>query len=116
MRGYGAPQVAFALECLLDDAAEKLSLDAVDVRLLNAARSGDINPVNHKRFIARDSLNALRKDAICSNGTPVRPPVKIKQAICAVASASHVLATVLILTPLALKLREPACCSTKTAR
>ncbi|ANC40768.1 xanthine dehydrogenase molybdenum-binding subunit XdhA [Hafnia alvei] len=61
MRGYGAPQVAFALECLLDDAAEKLSLDAVDVRLLNAARSGDINPVNHKKIYSAGLVECLEK-------------------------------------------------------
>ena len=48
MRGYGAPQVVFALEAMLDDAAAELGIDPVEIRLLNAAREGDANPVNHK--------------------------------------------------------------------
>lgn len=48
MRGYGAPQVDFALECLMDDAATRLDLDPLEIRLRNVARQGDRNPVNGK--------------------------------------------------------------------
>ena len=42
MRAYGSPQLFFALECLLDDAARGLGLDPVELRLKNAARAGEI--------------------------------------------------------------------------
>lgn len=61
MRGYGAPQVVYALECLMDDAAAGLGLDPVDVRLLNVARSGDVNPVNHKTIYSAGLIECLRK-------------------------------------------------------
>lgn len=64
MRGYGAPQVIFALESMLDDAAADLGIDPVDIRLRNAAREGDINPVNGKRIFSAgivDCLNNGRK-------------------------------------------------------
>ncbi|MFM5331998.1 xanthine dehydrogenase molybdenum-binding subunit XdhA [Aeromonas veronii] len=48
MRGYGAPQAIFALECMLDDACAELGLDPLDVRIANVAREGDVNQVNQK--------------------------------------------------------------------
>jgi len=39
-RGVGAVQVRVPIECLLDEAAQKLGLSAVDVRLKNAVESG----------------------------------------------------------------------------
>lgn len=45
MRGYGAPQVVFAVESMLDDAATALGIDPVEIRLRNAAREGDANPL-----------------------------------------------------------------------
>ena len=42
MRAYGSPQLFFGLECLLDDAARKLGMDPVELRLKNAARAGEI--------------------------------------------------------------------------
>ena len=40
-RGYGVPQVAFALESALDVAAVKLSLDPVELRMRNVLHPGD---------------------------------------------------------------------------
>lgn len=59
MRGYGAPQVVYALECLLDDAAEQLGLDPLQVRIDNAACRGDINPVNHKEIKSAGLVECL---------------------------------------------------------
>ncbi len=41
-RGYGGPQVGFALESQIDMIAEKLGLDPVEFRLNNANRQGDV--------------------------------------------------------------------------
>ncbi|MEM4201607.1 MAG: molybdopterin cofactor-binding domain-containing protein [Candidatus Hadarchaeum sp.] len=42
-RGYGNPQQSFAVESQLDEIAEELGIDRVELRLKNAIRSGDIN-------------------------------------------------------------------------
>jgi putative selenate reductase molybdopterin-binding subunit len=44
-RGYGAPQAEFALECLMEEIAAELDLDAVEFRLRNAVREGDPIPI-----------------------------------------------------------------------
>jgi nicotinate dehydrogenase large molybdopterin subunit len=36
MRGYGVPQIAFALEALMDELAARLGLDPIELRMLNA--------------------------------------------------------------------------------
>jgi xanthine dehydrogenase molybdenum-binding subunit len=41
-RGFGALQAAFAIECLMDKVAEELELDPVDLRRMNALRTGAI--------------------------------------------------------------------------
>jgi CO/xanthine dehydrogenase Mo-binding subunit len=40
-RGYGVPQVAFALETALDEAAQRLGLDPVELRRRNLLRGGE---------------------------------------------------------------------------
>lgn len=40
-RGFGNPQMHFALESMLDDAAERLQIDPMDFRLRNATQVGD---------------------------------------------------------------------------
>jgi CO/xanthine dehydrogenase Mo-binding subunit len=40
-RGFGSPQMIFALESMIDDAAERLGIDPLDLRLKNATRAGD---------------------------------------------------------------------------
>ena len=44
MRGFGAPQVAIAYEAQMDRLAERLGLDPVELRILNALDSGDELP------------------------------------------------------------------------
>jgi len=43
-RGYGNPQQSFAVESQLDEIAEKLGIDRVELRLKNTIRLGDMNP------------------------------------------------------------------------
>ncbi|PZG56409.1 hypothetical protein C1I98_01315 [Spongiactinospora gelatinilytica] len=40
-RGYGVPQVAFALETAIDEAAARLGMDPVELRMRNLLRGGD---------------------------------------------------------------------------
>jgi CO/xanthine dehydrogenase Mo-binding subunit len=40
-RGFGAPQTEFAIEVHMDRIAEKLGMDPVEIRRINALRSGD---------------------------------------------------------------------------
>lgn len=61
MRGYGAPQVVFAVEAMMDDAATALGLDPIDVRLLNVAREGDANPLTGKIIYSAGLPECLQK-------------------------------------------------------
>jgi CO/xanthine dehydrogenase Mo-binding subunit len=44
MRGFGAVQVCFAHEAQMDKLAAALDIDPIELRLLNALRSGDVTP------------------------------------------------------------------------
>lgn len=44
-RGYGGTQAAFAIEVLMDEIAEKLGMDACELRLKNHIREGETSPV-----------------------------------------------------------------------
>lgn len=44
MRGYGTPQVTFAIEANLDELAEKAGLDPLEVRRRNAHEAGETSP------------------------------------------------------------------------
>ncbi|MDN5344839.1 MAG: xanthine dehydrogenase molybdenum-binding subunit [Clostridia bacterium] len=46
MRGYGSPQITFAVESHLDNIARKLNLDPVEFRLKNLVQAGYIDPLN----------------------------------------------------------------------
>ena len=41
-RGYGNPQMTFAMESQIDELADKLGMDPVELRLLNAPEPGDV--------------------------------------------------------------------------
>jgi CO/xanthine dehydrogenase Mo-binding subunit len=44
-RGYGGTQGSFALETAMDDLAERLGLDPVELRLRNHIRTGETSPI-----------------------------------------------------------------------
>lgn len=48
MRGYGSPQIYFALESHLDRVARKLGMDRLEFRLRNLVRPEDCDPVYHE--------------------------------------------------------------------
>ena len=44
MRGFGSPQINFAVESLMDELAEKLGIDPLEIRLINAFTQGSSTP------------------------------------------------------------------------
>ncbi len=80
MRGYGAPQVVFAVESMLDDAATALGIDPGEIRLRNAAREGDANPLTGKRIYSAGLPECLEKAGKSLMGkTPCRVPEPARQ-------------------------------------
>lgn len=59
MRAYGSPQIMFAIECAAEDMARKLKMDPVDFRLKNAAKAGDINPLNKQAISTAGIIECL---------------------------------------------------------
>jgi CO/xanthine dehydrogenase Mo-binding subunit len=61
-RAPGAPQAAFAVESLLDELGERLGVDAIELRLANAAREGTQAPYGprFKRIGLVETLEAAR--------------------------------------------------------
>jgi xanthine dehydrogenase molybdenum-binding subunit len=47
MRGYGVPQIFYALESHLDEIAGKMNLDPIEFRKQNLISEGKIDPINH---------------------------------------------------------------------
>jgi CO/xanthine dehydrogenase Mo-binding subunit len=52
-RGFGSPQIAFAREALLDEAAAKVGLDPVEIRLRNAWQQGAVTVTGQVLHAAR---------------------------------------------------------------
>lgn len=90
MRGYGAPQVVFAVESMLDDAATALGIDPVEIRLRNAAREGDANPLSGKRIYSAGLPECLEKAGKSLNGKNAVQNARTSKAIYAAALASPV--------------------------
>lgn len=47
-RGYGATQASFAVDCAMDELAERLGIDPLELRRRNHIRSGETSPVFEK--------------------------------------------------------------------
>lgn len=50
MRGYGAPQMAWAMECHMDDLALQFGLDPAEFRRMNLVREGWEDPITHNKI------------------------------------------------------------------
>ncbi len=61
MRGYGSPQMLWATECLVEDAARKLGIDSVEMRKINGCREGDINQFSQTEFYTCGLSDCLEK-------------------------------------------------------
>ena len=60
-RGFGAPQVNFAVESNLDIIAEKLGMDRLEIRKKNILREGDIGPFGYKLLGSIGIYETLQK-------------------------------------------------------
>jgi CO/xanthine dehydrogenase Mo-binding subunit len=58
MRGFGAPQVCFAYESQMDEIAQALGLDPLEIRLRNAFVEGSLSPTGQvlHSVVVRESL------------------------------------------------------------
>ena len=63
MRGYGSPQICFAVESQIDDAALALGMDPLEFRLINAGHPGDNSPLSHIPMHTHGLADCLRKGA-----------------------------------------------------
>jgi CO/xanthine dehydrogenase Mo-binding subunit len=64
MRGFGAPQVCFAYESHMDDIAQALGIDPLEIRLRNAFVEGSVSPtgqVLHSVVVKESLLQAAQR-------------------------------------------------------
>ena len=75
MRGYGNLESTFAIEAQMDDLAERLGLDRVEIRRRNATRSGDVNPQGNviTSCAMTECLDAVEREMARSTGEAPRP-------------------------------------------
>jgi xanthine dehydrogenase molybdenum-binding subunit len=74
MRGYGNLESTFAVEAQMDELADRLGLDRLEIRRRNATQSGDANP---QGFVIgscamRECLDAAA-EAVAAGAPPARP-------------------------------------------
>lgn len=66
-RGFGSPQVLFAAESQMDEAAHRLGLDPVEVRRRNLLRDGDVTPTG-QRLRAEVGLGEALERVVAASG------------------------------------------------
>src|SRR5262249_58971693 len=70
MRGYGNPESTFAVESQMDDLADRLGMDRLELRRLNAPKPGDVSP---QGFVLTSFAMRECPDAAAA-GIPRTPP------------------------------------------
>jgi len=72
MRGYGNPESTFAVEAQMDDLADRLGIDRLELRRLNASKPGDVNPQGFAltSFAMRECLDAAVEEIAKSPPPP----------------------------------------------
>jgi CO/xanthine dehydrogenase Mo-binding subunit len=75
MRGYGNLESTFAIEAQMDDLAERLGLDRVEIRRRNATRPGDVNPQGSviTSCAMTECLDAVEREMSKAAGEAPRP-------------------------------------------
>jgi xanthine dehydrogenase molybdenum-binding subunit len=61
MRGYGSPQMTFAVDCAMEDAARILGMDSVEFRLKNAVKPGDMNQIGKRPIMTAGLVECIEK-------------------------------------------------------
>ncbi|TKB06787.1 xanthine dehydrogenase subunit XdhA [Desulforhopalus sp. IMCC35007] len=61
MRAYGSPQMTFAIECAMEEAARTLGMDSAEFRLRNGARAGDKSQITKKPIMTCGLLDSIKK-------------------------------------------------------
>ena len=61
MRGYGSPQMTYAVDCVMEDAARALDMDSVEFRLKNAVRPGDMNQIGKRPIMSAGLMECIKK-------------------------------------------------------
>ncbi|MFW2368312.1 MAG: xanthine dehydrogenase subunit XdhA [Desulforhopalus sp.] len=61
MRGYGSPQMTFAVESLMEEVARHVGIDSVELRLKNGARPGDQSQITKKPLMTCGLLDCIKK-------------------------------------------------------
>ncbi len=74
MRGYGNPESTFAVESQMDDLADRLGIDRLELRRRNLSKPGDVNPQGFvlTSFAMGECLDAVA-DEIRRDPPPPRP-------------------------------------------
>ncbi len=60
-RGYGSPQMTYAVDCIMEDAARSLGMDSVEFRIKNSAQAGDINKLSKRPILTSGLIDCLKK-------------------------------------------------------
>ena len=87
-RGYGNPQTTFATESQIDELADRLGIDPIDLRLLNAPESGDVTLTGWRLGTAR--LNECLQRARDEIGWDAKRPAGGSGRGVGIAAAVHV--------------------------
>jgi len=61
MRGYGSPQITFAIESLMEEAARFIGMDSAEFRLKNGARAGDKSQITKRPIMTCGLLDSIQK-------------------------------------------------------
>jgi xanthine dehydrogenase molybdenum-binding subunit len=88
MRAYGAPQLMFAVDCMIEEAARKIGMDPVEFRIKNIVRQGDADPLTGARFESCGLIECLQRGKeLIGWDESARPGPRVKPVQCAVVSA-----------------------------
>lgn len=81
-RGYGAPQGIFALESVVNELAEHLSMDPIELRLANTTKEGDVMPAYYNQLNTSSSLDrCIRRVRNMSGWDQKYPLVRVNDHI-----------------------------------
>ncbi|MBO8160144.1 MAG: xanthine dehydrogenase family protein [Thermosipho sp. (in: Bacteria)] len=75
-RGFGSPQVLFAMESIIDEAAKKLGIDPYEIRLKNTLEVGDETATGHKLTHSVGAKKTLEKVFEMSNYPKLKKKVE----------------------------------------